>query len=89
MPFAYPKVAEWAQRREEFVKRAAFALIAELAAHDKQAPDEQLAHFFPIIVGAANDDCNFVKKAVNWTLRNLGKRSRALNEQGIVERRHE
>ena len=83
-PFAYPKVAEWAQRPEEFVKRAAFALIAELAAHDKQAPDEKLAQLFPIIVGAADDDRNFVKKAVNWALRNLGKRNRALNQQSIA-----
>jgi 3-methyladenine DNA glycosylase AlkD len=83
-PFAYPKVAEWAQRPEEFVKRAAFALIAELAAHDKQAPDEKLAQLFPIIVGAADDDRNFVKKAVNWALRNLGKRNRALNQQAIA-----
>jgi 3-methyladenine DNA glycosylase AlkD len=83
-PFAYPKVADWAQRPEEFVKRAAFALIAELAAHDKQAPDEKLAQLFPIIVGAADDDRNFVKKAVNWALRNLGKRNRALNQQAIA-----
>src|SRR4051812_33103664 len=83
-PFAYSKVAEWAQRPEEFVKRAAFALIAELAAHDKQAPDEQLAQLFPIIVGAADDDRSFVKKAVNWALRNLGKRNWALNQQAIA-----
>jgi 3-methyladenine DNA glycosylase AlkD len=83
-PFAYSKVAEWAQRPEEFVKRAAFALIAELAAHDKQARDEKLAQLFPIIVDASDDDRNFVKKAVNWALRNLGKRNRALNEQAIA-----
>ena len=86
-PFAYRKGAEWAQRPEEFVKRAAFALIAELAAHDKQAPDEQLVQFFPIIVRASDDDRNFVKKAVNWALRNLGKRNRALNEQAIATAR--
>ena len=77
-PFAYRKVAEWAERPEEFVKRAAFALMAELAAHDKQASDEKLAQFFPVIVRASDDDRNFVKKAVNWALRNLGKRNRAL-----------
>lgn len=83
-PFAYPKIAEWARRPEEFVKRAAFALIAELAAHNTQATDEKLAQLFPIIVGASVDDRNFVKKAVNWALRNLGKRNRALNEQAIA-----
>jgi 3-methyladenine DNA glycosylase AlkD len=82
-PFAYPKAAEWSQRPDEFVKRAAFALIAELSAHDKQSPDEKLAQFFPLIVRASDDDRNFVKKAVNWALRNLGKRNRALNEQAI------
>ena len=82
-PFAYVKVAEWAQRPEPFVKRAAFALIAELAVHDKRASDEQLAQFFPIIARASDDDRNFVKKAVNWALRNLGKRNQALNEQAI------
>src|SRR5690349_13074547 len=86
-PFAYPKVAEWAQRPEMFVKRAAFALIAELAAHDKHATDVQLAQFFPLIARAADDDRNFVKKAVNWALRNLGKRNRALNEQAIATAR--
>jgi 3-methyladenine DNA glycosylase AlkD len=86
-PFAYRKVAEWSQRPEEFVKRAAFALVAELTAHDKQASDEQLAQFFPLIVRAADDDRNFVKKAVNWALRNLGKRNRVLNEQAIATAR--
>jgi 3-methyladenine DNA glycosylase AlkD len=87
-PFTYRKVADWAQRPEEFVKRAAFALIAELAAHDKQANDEKLAQFFPIIVRASDDDRNFVKKAVNWALRNLGKRNRTLNKQAIATARH-
>jgi 3-methyladenine DNA glycosylase AlkD len=86
-PFADRKIAEWAQRPEEFVKRAAFALIAELSVHDKQAPDERLAQFFPLIVSASDDDRNFVKKAVNWALRNLGKRNRALNEQAITTAR--
>lgn len=86
-PFAYPKIAEWAQRPETFVKRAAFALITEITTHDKQASDEQLAQFFPIIVRASDDDRNFVKKAVNWALRSLGKRNRALNEQAIATAR--
>jgi 3-methyladenine DNA glycosylase AlkD len=86
-PFAYRKVTEWSQRPEEFVKRAAFALIAELTAHDKQASDEQLAQFFPLIVRASDDQRNFVKKAVNWALRSLGKRNRALNQQAIATAR--
>jgi 3-methyladenine DNA glycosylase AlkD len=83
-PFAYRKAVEWAERPEEFVKRAAFAIMAGLAVHDKQASDEKLAQFFPVIVKASDDDRNFVKKAVNWALRNLGKRNRALNEQAIA-----
>lgn len=83
-PLAYAKIFEWSTRPEEFVKRTAFALIAELAVRDKQATDEQLAQFFPVIVRAANDERNFVKKAVNWALRNLGKRNLALNAQAIA-----
>ena len=86
-PLAYAKIFEWSTRPEEFVKRTAFALIAELAVRDKQATDEQLAQFFPVIVRAANDERNFVKKAVNWALRNLGKRNLALNAQAIATAR--
>jgi 3-methyladenine DNA glycosylase AlkD len=86
-PFAYRKAVEWASRSEEFVKRAGFALMAGLAVHDKKAPDEKLAQFFSLIVREANDDRNFVKKAVNWALRNLGKRNRVLNEQAIATAR--
>jgi 3-methyladenine DNA glycosylase AlkD len=82
-PFAYQKAFEWSKRPEEFVKRAAFALVAGLAVHDKQASDEKLAQFFPMIAHAADDERNYVKKAVNWALRNLGKRNRALNAQAI------
>ncbi len=86
-PLAYAKIFEWSTRPEEFVKRTAFALIAELAVRDKQATDEQLAQFFPVIVRAASDERNFVKKAVNWALRNLGKRNLALNAQAIATAR--
>lgn len=86
-PFGYRKAVEWAGREEEFVRRAAFALMAGLAVHDKKAPDEQLAAFFPVIVQASDDERNFVKKAVNWALRNIGKRSRALNAQAIAAAR--
>jgi 3-methyladenine DNA glycosylase AlkD len=86
-PLAYAKIFEWSTRPEEFVKRTAFALIAELAVRDKQATDEQLAQFFPVIVRAANDERNFVKKAVNWALRNPGKRNLALNAQAVATAR--
>lgn len=80
-PFAYQKAREWSEREGEFVKRAGFALMAYLAVHDKKAPDERLADFFPLIERQATDGRNFVKKAVNWALRQIGKRSRGLNAQ--------
>lgn len=82
-PFAYSKAHQWVERSEEFVKRAAFALMAELAWHDKSASDEQMAQFLPIIARHATDERNFVKKAVNWALRSIGKRNRRLNRLAI------
>jgi len=82
-PFAYPKAFEWSLRREEFVKRAGFVLMAGLAVHDKGAPDEKLAQFLPVIEREAGDERNFVKKAVNWALRNIGKRNPHLNALAI------
>lgn len=82
-PYAYQKAIEWSSRKEEFVKRAAFALIAGFAVHDKKASDEQFEQFFPIIKQAVTDDRNFVKKAVNWALRNIGKRNKRLNKKAI------
>jgi 3-methyladenine DNA glycosylase AlkD len=87
-PFAYPKAFEWSQRQEEFVKRAGFVLMAELAAHDKIAPDEKLAQFLPVIARESTDERNFVKKAVNWALRNIGKRNLHLNELAIETAGH-
>jgi 3-methyladenine DNA glycosylase AlkD len=81
--FAYEKVFEWAQREPEFTKRAAFALMAYLAVHDKKAPDEKFAGFFPVIEAHSDDDRNFVKKAVNWALRQIGKRSMDLNREAV------
>ena len=72
-PFAYRKAAEWSGREEEFVKRAGFALMAALAWHDKKATDESLAAFLPYILLGSTDERNFVKKAVNWALRQIGK----------------
>jgi 3-methyladenine DNA glycosylase AlkD len=81
--FAYRKAVEWAGREEKFVKRAGFALMAWLAVHDKRAPDEAFAAFLPVIKRESADGRNFVKKAVNWALRQIGKRSAALNAAAI------
>jgi 3-methyladenine DNA glycosylase AlkD len=82
-PFSYQKPHEWSLREEEFVKRAAFSLIAYLAVHDKKAPDERLLEFLPLIKREAGDGRNYVKKGVNWALRQIGKRSLMLNEAAI------
>jgi 3-methyladenine DNA glycosylase AlkD len=81
--FAYQKIFEWSKRDEEFVKRAAFTLIAVLAVHDKQAADDKFEQFFPIIIRASSDNRNYVKKAVNWALRQIGKRNINLNRMAI------
>ncbi|MCK4332304.1 MAG: DNA alkylation repair protein [Thermoplasmatales archaeon] len=80
---AWIKVVEWAERDEEFVKRGAFSLIAGLAVHDKKASDKKFERFFPLIKKHSIDDRNYVKKAVNWALRNIGKRNLGLNKQMI------
>jgi len=80
---AYRKAVEWAARDEEFVKRAGFALMAWLAFHDKRAPDEAFLEFLPVIKRESVDGRNFVKKAVNWALRHIGKRNAALNIMAI------
>ena len=77
------KIIEWSGREEEFVKRAAFALLACLAWHDKQAADQKFIEFLPLITRGATDERNFVKKAVNWALRNIGKRNPRLNKAAI------
>ena len=82
-PLAEKKIYEWSVREEEFVKRASYALIACLAWHDKEASDEAFTQYFPVIVDGATDERNFVKKAVNWALRNIGKRNQALNKEAI------
>jgi 3-methyladenine DNA glycosylase AlkD len=87
-PPAWSKVPEWAARKEEFVRRAAFALLATLAVHDKKASDTQFIAMLPLIEVAAGDERNFVKKAVNWALRNIGKRNLALNAAAIDTARH-
>ncbi len=86
-PFAYPKAVEWSGRDREFLKRAGFALMAVLAWKDKNAPDAKLAKFLPVIEREAGDGRNFVKKAVNWALRQIGKRNLALNRKAVATAR--
>lgn len=81
--FAWDKVREWARRDEEFVRRAAFALLSCLAWHDKTSADQQFIACFPLIKACSTDPRNFVKKAVNWAVRNIGKRNLALNRAAI------
>lgn len=82
-PFAYQKAFEWSKRSEVFAKRAGFVLMATLAVHDKKAKDEVFLKFLPLIKRESTDDRNAVKKAVNWALRQIGKRSIKLNEAAI------
>lgn len=82
-PFAYQKAFEWSTRSEEFIKRAGFVLMACLAAHDKKASDGQFEAFFPLMLQEAGDERNFVKKAINWALRGIGKRNKSLNQKAI------
>lgn len=81
--FACEKVFEWSEKDEEFIKRAGIVLIAWLAVHDKKASDEKIAQFLPILEKHANDERNFIKKAVNWSLRQIGKRNLKLNKLAI------
>jgi 3-methyladenine DNA glycosylase AlkD len=80
----WAKARAWAKRDEEWVKRGGFALMAGLAVHDKTAGDRAFTKLLPLIERAAFDHRNFVKKAVNWALRNIGKRNQVLNEAAIA-----
>jgi 3-methyladenine DNA glycosylase AlkD len=82
--FAYAKAMEWSRRKEEFVKRGGFALMAVLAVHDKQASDTKFLKFLPATKRECRDERNFVKKAVNWALRQIGKRNLSLNEAAVT-----
>jgi len=82
-PFAYDKVREWSAAEDEWVKRAAFATAAALAVQDKTAPDERFFAILPLVQREAGDGRNFVKKAVNWALRNIGKRNLVLHAAAI------
>jgi 3-methyladenine DNA glycosylase AlkD len=80
---AWKKIVDWSEREEEFVKRTAFSLIACLAWHDKKVSDARFIELLPVIIRGATDERNFVKKAINWALRNIGKRNIKLNEAAI------
>ncbi len=81
--FAYSKAVEWSGRKDEFVKRAGFVLMAVLSVHDKKADDAVFENLFPIIKRESDDERNFVKKAVNWALRQIGKRNLNLNRTAL------
>jgi len=81
---AHLKAVEWSRRKEEFVKRAGFVLMAALSVHDTGAEDAAFFKFLPIIKRESADDRNFVKKAVNWALRQIGKRNVALNRAAVT-----
>jgi len=81
--WAHQKAGQWSERNEEFIKRAGFVLMAALAVHDKERSDREFVKFFTIIRREATDDRNFVKKAVNWALRQIGKRNSDLNGMAI------
>lgn len=82
-PYAVRMAKEWSSRDEEYVKRASFVLMAELAVHDKQAANGTFLSFLPLIIRESSDERNFVKKAVNWALRQIGKRNAILNGAAI------
>jgi 3-methyladenine DNA glycosylase AlkD len=82
-PFALDKAVEWSSREPEFQKRAAFALMASAAVHRKDLPDAAFASLLPVIRAQAIDERNYVKKAVSWALRQIGKRSSGLNSQAV------
>lgn len=83
-PHAWRKIEQWSTRRDEFVKRAAFALLASVALHDKKEVDAPFVQSLDLIEQGATDDRNFVKKAVSWALRTVGRRSTALNAASVA-----
>lgn len=82
-PCAFEKAQAWSRKREEIVRRAGFAMMAALAVHAKDAPDARFLPFLRRIESTAGDERNLVKKAVNWALRQIGKRNRKLNREAV------
>jgi 3-methyladenine DNA glycosylase AlkD len=83
-PFAYEMALVWSRREEEFVKRAGFVLMARLAVSDREAANAQFQRFFPAIRRGSSDARNYVKKAVSWALRQIGKRNRVLHGRAVL-----
>ena len=86
-PYAYKKAKQWSKAKEEYVRRAGFVMMARLAVSDKKAQDEKFEAFLPLIIKRADDERNYVKKAVSWALRQIGKRNRHLNQKAIAAAR--
>ncbi len=82
-PFAVEKIIEWSEKKNEYIRRAGFSLICYVAVHDKKRGDKDFLQFFPLIKKHSLDERNFVKKAVNWALRQIGKRSKFLNKEAL------
>lgn len=82
-PYAIVKAKEWSKREREYERRAGFVMMAELAFHDKEAKDNVFLEFLPMITEGSSDDRNFVRKAVNWALRQIGKRNLNLNKAAV------
>jgi 3-methyladenine DNA glycosylase AlkD len=82
-PFAVQKAIVWSDRPETYIRRAAFSLMASIAVHHKQLPDEQFEVFLALVYKQSTDDRNYVKKAVNWALRQIGKRNANLNQKAM------
>jgi len=83
-PHAFAKIKKWATSRDEYVKRASFALLASMALKHKESSDADYLRLLPLMEKAASDERNFVKKAVSWALRGVGRRSIALNQKSIA-----
>ena len=81
--FAFKKALLWTKSSTEFVKRAGFSMMASLAFHDKKTKDSDFVKFFPAIKRGSTDERNFVKKATNWALRQIGKRNEKLNKEAV------
>ena len=84
LPWCWAKAIEWSSQQEEFVKRAGFVLMARLAVSDKNASDSVYYPFFEIMIRESGDERNYVKKAVNWALRQIGKRDFELNRLAVA-----
>ena len=80
---AHTKAEQWSKVEKEFVKRAGFTLMASLSVHDKEGGDKEFIKFFPLIKKESYDERNYVKKAVNWALRQIGKRNESLNKEAL------